>query len=107
MHYASATVNHDISPHPWHLQGKVILPTKHSPASYSRLSCPSSHTALIPLSNSSLLTAGGHINPAVTIAFVASNKISVIRGACYIVMQVSTIVQICLHACTPGLELRP
>ncbi|KAK9845007.1 hypothetical protein WJX74_009600 [Apatococcus lobatus] len=31
--------------------------------------------------------SGGHINPAVTIAFVASNKVSVLRGACYIIMQ--------------------
>lgn len=37
---------------------------------------------------SSILFAGGHINPAVTFAFFLSQKISLIRGILYIIFQV-------------------
>ena len=54
-----------------------------------------------------VLITGGHINPAVTIAFIVSNKVSVIRGACYIVMQVSPIAQTTLNlADSVGLEFQ-
>ena len=33
--------------------------------------------------------AGGHINPAVSFAFFLAQKISLIRGICYIIVQVS------------------
>lgn len=35
------------------------------------------------------LSSGGHINPAVTFAFFLAQKISLIRGILYIVVQVS------------------
>jgi glycerol uptake facilitator-like aquaporin len=37
--------------------------------------------------------AGGHINPAVSFAFFLAQKISLIRGICYIIVQVSPVTQ--------------
>lgn len=41
----------------------------------------------------SICTSGGHLNPAVTIAFLATARVSVVRALLYIIFQ-------CLGACT-------
>ena len=38
--------------------------------------------------------AGGHINPAVSFAFFLAQKISLVRGICYIIVQVRTLVMV-------------
>ena len=41
----------------------------------------------------SMLVAGGHLNPAVTVAFLVTARVSVVRALLYIIFQ-------CLGACT-------
>ena len=51
----------------------------------------------------SIVVAGGHLNPAVTVAFLVTARVSVVRALLYIVFQ-------CLGACTGSalvLAVRP
>ena len=51
----------------------------------------------------STFVAGGHLNPAVTVAFLVTARVSVVRALLYIVFQ-------CLGACTGSvlvLAVRP
>ena len=41
--------------------------------------------------------AGGHINPAVSFAFFLAQKISLVRGTCYIIVQVRSVTSVQFH----------